>query len=60
MKALCLVCVALLISGCSGPSYCERRLVPINGLGATRTGAPLGRRVEHGVNSRIVRQGQRP
>lgn len=40
MRTLCLACVVLLIGGCSGPSYCERRLVPINGPGATRVSTP--------------------
>ena len=60
MKALCLVCLAVLISGCSGPSYCERRLVPINGVSDARSDAPVTRRLKHEATGDLARQGRRP
>lgn len=50
MKTLCLACVVLLIGGCSGPSYCERRLVPINGPGAARSSTPDRRPLKRDMN----------
>jgi hypothetical protein len=59
MKAFCLACVVLLFCGCSGPSYCERRLVPINGRGTAGTVAPDWRRRRQDLNHGDAHQGQR-
>ncbi len=59
MKAFCLACVVLLICGCSGPSYCERRLVPINGRGTAGTVPPDRRRWKQDLKHGDEHQGQR-